>query len=157
MLNMGSSIGPVPRREQPVTCRAVDVGEALEVVRHRHRGVLATSRGDGRPQLSPVMAALLDGKVVVSSRETAVKVRNLARRPYAALCVLADDFFGQWLQLEGPVEILHLPEAMEGLVEYYRLVAGEHPDWDEYREAMRQERRVLVTMTVERAGPDQAG
>ncbi|MHB8681093.1 MAG: PPOX class F420-dependent oxidoreductase [Acidimicrobiales bacterium] len=135
----------------------MEIGQALDLVRRQHRAVLATTRGDGRPQLSPVTAAVLDGKVVVSSRERAMKVRNLLRRPYGSLCVLADDFFGPWVQVEGPVEIVRLPEALDGLVEYYRSVSGEHPNWDEYRAAMTEEQRVLISMTVERAGPDRAG
>jgi PPOX class probable F420-dependent enzyme len=95
--------------------------------------------------------------VVISSRETAVKVKNLQRNPHAALCLLNDGFFGPWAQVEGPAEVVSLPDAMEGLVEYYRSVAGEHPDWDEYRDAMRREKRVLIRITPERAGPNVSG
>jgi PPOX class probable F420-dependent enzyme len=136
----------------------MDIGEALDVVRHQHRAVLATVRGDGRPQLSPVAAVVLDDKVAISSRETAMKVRNLRRRPQAALCVFGDAFFGApWVQVEGPAEVVSLPEAMDLLVDYYRQAAGEHPDWDEYRAAMERERRVVIRIEVERAGPDKAG
>ena len=135
----------------------MDIGKALDVVRSQHHAVLATTRGDGRPQLSPVAATVLEGKVVVSSRQTAMKVRNLLRRPYASLCVLPDEFFGQWVQLEGPAEVVALPDAMEGLVEYYRSISGEHPDWDDYRRAMEREQRVVLRITVERAGPDRSG
>jgi PPOX class probable F420-dependent enzyme len=136
----------------------VDIGQALDAIRHQHRAVMATVRGDGRPQLSPVAATVLGEHVVVSSRETAMKVHNLRRRPYASLCVFGDTFFGQpWVQVEGPAEVVSLPEAMELLVDYYRKTAGEHPNWDEYRVAMEQERRVLIRVRVERAGPDRAG
>jgi len=136
----------------------VDIGEAIDVIRHQHRAVLATVRGDGHPQLSPVAAGVLGDAVVVSSRETAMKVHNLRRRPYASLCVFGDGFFGQpWVQVEGRAEVVSLPEAMELLVDYYRQTAGEHPDWDEYRAAMESERRVLIRIRVERAGPDRAG
>jgi PPOX class probable F420-dependent enzyme len=136
----------------------MDKAEALDVIRRQHHAVLATTRSDGRPQLSPVAAAVLGDTVVVSSRETALKVKNLLRRPFAALCVFPDTFFGgTWVQVEGPAEIVHLPEAMEPLVEYYRAVAGEHPDWDDYRAAMAREQRVVIRVTVERAGPDRAG
>lgn len=136
----------------------MDIGEALDVVRRQHRAVLATTRGDGHPQLSPVAAGVLGDTVVVSSRETAMKVRNLRRRPYASLCVFGEAFFGEpWVQLEGPAEIVSLPEAMELLVEYYRHISGEHPDWADYRSAMGRERRVVIRIAVERAGPDRAG
>ena len=136
----------------------MEIAAALDLVRRQHRAVMATTRSDGRAQLSPVAASVVGDHVVVSSRETAMKVLNLRRRPYAALCVFADAFFGEpWVQVEGPVEVVSLPEAMEGLVDYYRSVAGEHPDWDDYRASMERERRVILQMTVERAGPDRAG
>lgn len=137
---------------------AMDIGDALDVIRRQHRAVLATTRSDGRPQLSPVAVGVLGDRVVVSSRETAMKVHNLRRRPFASVCVIGDSFFGQpWVQVEGPAEVVSLPDAMELLVEYYRHVSGEHPDWDDYRRAMEQEHRVMVRITVERAGPDRAG
>ena len=136
----------------------MDRTEALDFIRSNHRAVLATTRSDGSPQLSPVTAAVdAEDRVVVSTRETAMKVHNLRRRPRAWLCVLTERFFGSWAQVEGDVEIVPLPEAMEGLVDYYRLVAGEHPDWDEYRRAMQNERRVLLRITVDRAGPTRSG
>ncbi len=112
----------------------MDVATALDFIREHPRGVLATIRRDGRPQMSPVVAAVdADGSVTVSSRETAVKVKNLRRDPRASYCALGDGFFGDWVQVDGIAEILSLPDAMEPLVEYYRALSGEHPDWDDYR------------------------
>ena len=104
------------------------------------------------------MAAGVDdaGRVVISSREAAYKVRNLRRDPRATLCALSDDFW-QWIQIDGTATVVSLPEAMEPLVEYYRATAGEHPDWDDYRAAMERDRRVIVRIEIERAGPDRAG
>jgi PPOX class probable F420-dependent enzyme len=136
----------------------MDLDEAREVVREQHRAVLATMRADGSPQMSPVLVALDDeGRVLVSTRETALKVRNLRRDPRSWLCVLPDGFFGRWVQLEGHTEIVSLPAAMDGLVDYYRRVSGEHENWDDYCEAMRRERRVLLRVELVRAGPDRAG
>ena len=136
----------------------MDIAEALEFIRSNHHAVIATSRSDGRPALSPIACDVdPEGRVVVSTRETAMKVKHIARDPHVALCVLNDGFFGAWAQVEGTAEIVHLPEAMEGLVDYYRRVAGEHPDWDDYRAAMERERRVLLRITVDRAGPNQSG
>ncbi|HEX6498008.1 MAG TPA: PPOX class F420-dependent oxidoreductase [Micromonosporaceae bacterium] len=137
----------------------MDLDEARDVVRRQHRAVLATRRGDGTIQMSPVTANVDDaGLVVISSRQTAYKVRNLRRDPRASLCVMPDGFFGgRWIQVDGTASVLDLPEAMEPLVEYYRTTAGEHPDWTEYREAMRREQRVLIRIAIERAGPDRAG
>ncbi len=104
--------------------------DVLDFIRTHHRAVLATYRRDGNVQMTPVAAAVdADGRVVVSTRETAMKTRNLRRDPRASLCVLNDGFFGEWHFVEGNVEIVALPEAMEPLVDYYRAVSGEHPDW----------------------------
>jgi len=136
----------------------MDVAEALEFIRSNHHGVIATTRKDGRIAMSPIACDVDDdGRVVVSTRETAIKVQHIARDPHVAICVLNDGFFGGWAQVEGTAEIVHLPEAMDGLIAYYRRVAGEHPDWDDYRAAMERERRVLLRITVERAGPNQSG
>ena len=136
----------------------MDIPEALEFVRHNHNAVLATTRADGTPQLSPVTIGVDgDGAIVVSTRETAVKTRNLRRDPRAFLCVLNPRFYGAWVQVSGTAEIVPLPDAMEGLVEYYRGISGEHPDWDEYRAAMRSEQRVLVRITPTAAGPNVSG
>jgi PPOX class probable F420-dependent enzyme len=136
----------------------MNVEEARAFVRENHHAVLSTRRADGRPQLSPVAVALDDaGRVVISTRETAVKVTNLRRDPNVSLCVLADGFYGPWVQIDGQADVLSLPDALEPLVDYYRSVSGEHPDWDEYRAAMQQERRLVVRITIERAGPNRSG
>ena len=136
----------------------MDTAEALQFIRDNHRGVLMVYRRDGAVQASPVTAAVdAEGRVVISSRETAFKVKHLLRDPRAAYCGFADDFYGPWVQVEGSAEIVHLPEALELLVDYYRSVAGEHPDWDDYRAAMVRDQRVLIRIQVERAGPNRAG
>ncbi|MDQ3826209.1 MAG: PPOX class F420-dependent oxidoreductase [Actinomycetota bacterium] len=136
----------------------MDLDEARAVIAEQHHAVLATLRRDGTPQMSPVVATVDDqGRVLVSSRETAFKVRNLRRDPRAWLCVLSDEFYGRWVQVGGSVRIVELPEAMDGLVDYYRSISGEHPDWDDYRAAMQRERRVLVQIELASAGPDRHG
>jgi len=136
----------------------VELDKAREFIRERHQAVMATRRKDGSPQLSPVTCGVdRDGNVVVSTRETAMKVKNLQRDPAVSLCVVSDGFFGDWVQVDGRATVVPLPEAMDGLVDYYRSISGEHPDWDDYRAAMEKERRVLVCIDLERAGPDRAG
>lgn len=140
--------------------RAERVGrEELEAfVRPRHNVVLVTNRSDGRPQLSPVTAGLDDdGRLVVATYPQRAKVHNLRRDPQVAACVLSDDFGGAWVQLYGSAEVVDLPEALEPLVDYFRVIAGEHPDWDEYRQAMRDQGKVLVRMTIEDWGPIATG
>ena len=136
----------------------MELDDARDFLREHHRAVLHTFRGDGTPQLSPVLVALDDeGRAIVSTRETSMKVANLERDPRASLCVFTDDFFGPWVRVDGSSEIVRLPEALEPLVDYFRRVAGEHDDWDEYRRAMQEERRVLVRITLDAAGPDVSG
>jgi PPOX class probable F420-dependent enzyme len=136
----------------------MDIAEAQEFLRTNHRGVLSTRRSDGRPQMSPIVAAVDDdGRVLISSRRTAMKTANLRRDPAASLCAITDGFFGDWVQVDGTVEVVALPGAMELLVDYYRRISGEHPDWDDYRAAMEREQRVVLRMTIERAGPDRRG
>ncbi|HET9727798.1 MAG TPA: PPOX class F420-dependent oxidoreductase [Acidimicrobiia bacterium] len=136
----------------------MNVAESLEFVRAHHNGVLATRRRDGGVQMSPITAGVdAAGRIVISSRETAIKTKNVRREPRAAVCMLSDGFYGDWWQIEGPAEIESLPDAMDGLVEYYRGIAGEHPDWDDYRAAMQREQRVLIRITPERVGPTVSG
>ena len=136
----------------------MDLDDALEFLSSNHRSILIARRPDGEPQPSPVVHGVDEaGKVVVSSREPAYKVRNLRRNPRVTLCAFTDNFFGEWVTVEGRADIVTLPEAMEPLVDLYRSVAGEHPDWDDYREAMVREKRVIIAITPVSAGPDRAG
>jgi PPOX class probable F420-dependent enzyme len=136
----------------------MDVATAQEFLQTNHRAVLATTRSDGRPQLSPVLATVdAEGRVLISTRETALKVRNLRRDPHVSLAILNDGFFGNWAQVDGTAEILALPEALDVLVDYYRRTAGDHPNWDEYKADMVAQRRVVVRFAIERAGPNVSG
>jgi PPOX class probable F420-dependent enzyme len=136
----------------------VQADEAREFIAANHHAVLATRRADGLPQLSPVVCAVdADGWVIISTRETAIKTKNLRRDPHASLCVFSDSFFGAWVQVEGHAEVVSLPAAMDLLVDYYRRTAGEHSDWADYRAAMERDRRVIVRVPIERAGPDVSG
>jgi PPOX class probable F420-dependent enzyme len=136
----------------------MDLEQAQAILRENPRGLLATTRQNGKLQLSPILIGMADdGQAIISSRETAYKVRNLRRDPRATVCVFPDGFFGQWLQIEGTAEILSLPDALEPLVDYYKTVVGEHPDWEDYRQAMVKEQRLLIRITIERAGPNRRG
>jgi PPOX class probable F420-dependent enzyme len=136
----------------------VDLEEAREFMRDNHRAVLATRRSGGGIQQSPVLVNVDgEGRGIISSRETAYKTRNLRRDPWAQLCVVTDRFFGRWIYVEGQAEVISLPEAMDLLIDYYQRFPGPNPDWDDYRERMRRERRVLLRVALERAGPDRQG
>jgi len=136
----------------------MDLDHARDFIRVNHHAILHTNRADGSPQMSPVACGVDDdGSVIVSTRETAMKAKNLRRDPRASLCVISEGFFGEWVQVDGTATVVSLPDALDGLVDYYRKVAGEHPDWDDYRNAMQREQRVLVRIEIERAGPTKSG
>jgi PPOX class probable F420-dependent enzyme len=136
----------------------VERDELLEFLRPRHHGILVTTRRDGRPQLSPVtMGVDTDGRVVVSSYPERAKTRNARRRAEGSVCVLSEEFDGDWVQVDGSLEVIDLPEALDGLVEYFRSISGEHPDWDDYRAAMQRQGKVLLRLTIERWGPISRG
>jgi PPOX class probable F420-dependent enzyme len=136
----------------------MDVGEALEFLKGNHRAILATRRRDGRPQLSPVVEAVgVDGRILISTRAPAIKAINITRDPSVSICVMADKFFGKWVQIDGTASVIPLPEAMPLLRSTYVQIAGEHPDWDEFERDMVAERRVIIAIQPERAGPDVAG
>jgi PPOX class probable F420-dependent enzyme len=136
----------------------MDLEHARAFIRLNHHAILHARRRDGSPQMSPVVCGVDDeGFVIVSTRENAMKAKNLRRDPRVSLCVISDGFFGEWVQVDGTATVVSLPDALEGLVDYYRKVAGEHPDWDDYRNAMQREQRVLVRIELERAGPTKSG
>lgn len=137
---------------------AVDLAELIEYIRPRHRVILVTSRTDGRPQLSPVTAGVdAEERLVIASYPDRAKVTNARRRSDVSALVLSDDWNGPWVQIDGVAEVLDLPEALEPLVDYFRVIAGEHSDWDEYRAAMQRQHKVLLRISVERWGPVATG
>lgn len=132
--------------------------EARDFLRDNHRAVLTTLRQDGTPQQSPIVVAVDDdGRLLISTRETAMKTHNVRRDPRVWLCGLTDAFFGAWVQVDGTAEIVPLPAAMDLLIDYYRRISGEHRDWDEYRVAMERERRVVLRVEITAAGPNRSG
>lgn len=136
----------------------VDMNELLEFLRPRHRCLLVTTRADGRPQIAPVTSGVDNaGRLVVSTYPERAKVRNLRRSPFATACILSDEWNGPWVQVEGRAEVLDMPEALDGLVEYFRCISGEHPDWNEYRDAMRRQDKSLIRLQIERWGPVATG
>jgi PPOX class probable F420-dependent enzyme len=136
----------------------MDRAAAQQFLRSNNHAVMATFRQDGRPALSPVTVGVdAEGRVEVSTRETAMKVKHLRRDPRVAITAFTDRFYGDFVQVEGTAEIVELPDAMELLVDYYRRISGEHPDWDDYRAAMIRDQRVIVRFEIERAGPNVSG
>ena len=140
------------------TDRYIDRAEMEDFVRPRHRGVLLTTRRDGRPQSSLVTMGLdTSGRVVVSSYPERAKSINAKRNPAASMVVMSDEFGGEWMQLDGTAEVLDMPEALDGLVEYFRVISGEHPDWNEYRQAMAHQGKCLIRLTITQWGPISKG
>lgn len=128
--------------------------QLLDFIRPRHHVVLATARRDRTMQMSPNTMGVDDaGRLVISTYPHRAKVHNIRRNPTVSVCVLSDDFGGEWVQIYGTAEIIDLPDAVEPLVEYFRNIAGEHPDWDEYRDAMVQQGKSLIRVTIDSWGP----
>lgn len=140
------------------TNTGVDLAELLDFVRPRHRMILLTRRRDGSPQLSPVTGGVDDqGRIVISTYPGRAKTRNAERESEVSVCVISDDWNDAWVQIDGTAEVLHQPESVEALVDYFRCISGEHPDWDEYRAAMRTQGKSLIRITPERWGPVATG
>ncbi|MGS2616478.1 PPOX class F420-dependent oxidoreductase [Micromonospora sp. LZ34] len=136
----------------------VDRAALLDFIRPRHKVILMTTRADGRPQSSPVAAGVDPaGRLVVSTYPERAKATNIRRDPRVSACVLSDDWNGPWVQIDGTAEVLDLPEALEPLVEYFRCISGEHPDWDEYRQAMVRQGKSLIRVTIDNWGPIATG
>ncbi|MET7965502.1 PPOX class F420-dependent oxidoreductase [Micromonospora sp. NPDC005305] len=136
----------------------VDRDALIEFLRPRHRVVLMTTRADGRPQSSPVSCGVdAEGRLVISTYPERAKVTNIRRDPRVSACVLSDDWDGPWVQVDGTAEVLDLPEALDPLVDYFRSISGEHPDWDEYREAMVKQGKSLIRVTIDGWGPIATG
>jgi PPOX class probable F420-dependent enzyme len=140
------------------TADVVEREQLLEFLRPRHHGLLITNRTDGRPQVSPVSCGVDEqGRIVVATYPQRAKSRNARRDERVTMCVLSDDWDGPYVQVDGRAEVIDMPEAVEPLVDYFRCIAGEHPDWNDYREAMRSQNKSLIRITVERWGPIATG
>ena len=140
------------------TTTTVEQAELLDFVHPRHRLLLATARRDGRPQISPVSGGVdSEGRIVISTYPARAKTRNAGLDARVSVLVLSDDWNGPWVQVDGDAEVLHMPEAADGLVDYFRCISGEHPDWEEYREAMRIQDKSLIRITPTRWGPIATG
>nr|WSY53526.1 PPOX class F420-dependent oxidoreductase [Streptomyces sp. NBC_00886] len=140
------------------TNTTVTLDELLDFVRPRHRALLLTRRADGSPQASPLTCGVDDsGRIVVSTYPERAKTRNAKRDPRVSIVVLSDEWNDPWVQIDGTAEVIDPPESVEPLVEYYRNIAGEHPDWDEYRKAMLKQGKSIIRVTPERWGPVATG
>ncbi len=137
----------------------MDIAEAQNFLSKHHQGVLVTRRRDGNLQMSPVSPAIdANGRVIISSRETAFKIKNLRRDARASLCVFTEAFHGLgWVQVNGKAEVISLPEAMKLLMDWHRRVKGEHQNWDDYKKTMETQRRVILRIEIESAGPERKG
>ena len=139
-------------KKQPINRQELE-----EFIASRHQGILATTRADGRPQLSPVTMGLFEGQIMIATYPERAKAQNAKRNPAVSLCVLSDSFGGDWVQLNGTAEVLDMPEALQGLVDYFRCISGEHSDWEEYRQAMHDQDKSLIRVTIESWGPLASG
>ena len=140
------------------TARRVDRSELIDFLRPRHRGMLATARTDGRPQLSPVTCGVdPDSRIVIATYPSRAKIGNVRRDDRVSLCALSEDWSAAYVQIDGRAQVLDLPDALEPLVEYYRCIAGEHAEWDAYRAAMIRQGKCLIRIEIDRWGPIATG
>ena len=140
------------------TTTDVDRPQLDEFIRTRHRGLLITSRADGNPQASPVTCGLgSDGRILIATYPSRAKTANARRDPEVSIVVISDEWDGPWVQVDGTAEVTDVPDAVDGLVEYFRCISGEHPDWDEYRDAMVRQGKSLIAITPRRWGPIATG
>lgn len=140
------------------TTDRVDRDEMLTFVRPRNHVVLTTVKRDGGPQLSPVTAGVdAGGRLLIATYPQRAKVHNIRRNPSVSVCVLSDDFGGAWIQIDGQARIIDLPDAVDALVDYFRAVSGEHPDWDEYRAAMADQGKCAIVVDITGWGPIATG
>ncbi len=140
------------------TARRVERAELLEFLRTRHRGVLMTHRANGWPQLSPVTCGVdPEGRIVISTYPQRAKVHNARRDGRVSICVQSDAWSDEYVQVDGRAEVLDLPEALEPLVDYFRGISGEHPNWDEYRDAMGKQGKCIIRIEIDRWGPIATG
>ena len=124
----------------------------------RHRWVLATTRADGRPQMSLVTGGMTpSGELAISTYPERVKAKNIRRDPHVSVAVMGERFNDSWVQIDGDARVVDLPDALDGFVEYYRSISGEHPHWDEYRQAMLDQGKCLILVTPTRWSPVSRG
>ncbi len=140
------------------TAEHVTREQLLDFIRSRYRSVLITRKRSGGLQISPVTSGVdAEGRIVVSTYPQRAKAVNVRHDPQVSVCVLSDEFNGAYVQVDGTAEVLDMPEALEPLVEYFRCISGEHPDWDEYRDAMRKQNKSLIRITIDEWGPIATG
>jgi len=143
---------------QIATNTVVTRDQLLDFIRPRHHAIVVTARADGRPQASPVSCGVdEEGRIVVATYPSRAKARNARKDPRVSVLFLSDDFGGPWVQVDGDAEVIDVPDAVEPLVDYFRAISGEHPDWDEYRAAMLRQGKSLLRVTPRRWGPVATG
>lgn len=140
------------------TNSAVGRDELLEFARPRHHLILSTIRADGSAQISPVTGGVdAEGRIVISTYPGRAKANNARRNPAVSVVVLSDEWNDAWVQIDGTAAVLDMPAAEDALVDYFRTISGEHPDWDEYRAAMRTQNKSIIRITPTRWGPIATG
>lgn len=149
-----------PRAKHKSSDVSVDLDGLIEFVTGKNRWVLSTTRSDGRPQMSMVTGTITpSGELLISTYPSRVKTRNAKRNPLVSVAVMGDEFNGAWVQIDGEAAVADMPSAgaSDGLVEYFRCIRGDHPDWDEYRQAMADQGKSIIRITPTRWSPVSKG
>ncbi|MDG2114222.1 MAG: PPOX class F420-dependent oxidoreductase [Actinomycetota bacterium] len=147
-----------PRAKRMSSDIEVDRAGLIEFVSGKSRWVLSTTRADGRPQMSLVTGTITPaGELLISTYPQRVKTLNAKRNPLVSVAVMGDEFNGEWVQIDGEAEVSDAPDSVDGLVEYFQCIRGDHPDWDEYRQAMLDQGKSVIRITPTRWSPVSKG
>lgn len=134
-----------PRASKMATSTLVDREGLVEFATGKHSFVLTTTRRDGRPQMSLVTGTITpEGELLISSYPQRAKTHNIKNNPNVSVLIMGGAFNAAWIQVDGTAQAIDMPDAGDGLVEYFRGISGEHSDWDEYRQAMQDQGKSII-------------
>ena len=133
----------------------MEIAEAQEFLKHNHHGVLVARKKDGSLQMTLVSPVIgIDGKVIITARDTTYKVKNIKRNPQISLLVYGEKFNGSnYIQIDGKAEVIPHPQAMDIVLDWHRQIRGEPKSWEEIRQKTLAEGRLAIRVTIEKVGP----
>ena len=137
----------------------MDISEAKGFLKGKEHGVLVARKKDGSLQMtlvSPVIGA--NGDLIITSRETTYKVKNIKRNPQISLLVFGEKFNGSnYIQVDGKAEIIPQPQAMDIILDWHRQIRGEPENWDDIKKKTIAERRIAMRINIDKVGPQRRG
>ena len=133
----------------------MEIADAQKFIKDNHRACIAVRQKDGWPQMTLVTPGIdAAGRIILTSRGTTYKVKHLRRDPKVSMLIFGEQFSGsKFVQIHGSAEVVDLPHAMDGLIDWYKTVRGEHKNWEDYKQQVTDEKRVLIRINIEKVGP----